>query len=952
MFSSLSPLLGSTVMEDVVKPSYVDQDSLVDYDLYVAAENQTAGGDGFITTERPDSGGQEDASALDGIEFRSSEMISDLNISGTGNSGNEIRMFYYLQFTGQEGSTADVTISLEAGGFQIADKTISIDDPCNSGFLGSSCAYNGRELYFDNIPTNGFTVSSGKQLVIRIDAEASCESGDGGSSPVPGQGGGTSCDVRIAYGNIDNDGGSGFTRVEVRANAMADSQVRVHNVGGSWNDAQVVEWYPNHSPEFRTMQFSIDVRNSFGRYDINQVKLVMISPGETSYPFEKIFSNNELKLDNEGLVGNYSWIYNAGISSGEYGLKLEITDLQGHTVSFVHDGIEIMEVGVSVDLGENQPDTVLVAPAQTSSVEFVLDHIGSTGIAVEVELALQQSLGSGWLADFDQPGGYSLTGGGSFARPILSITAPEDDMTNTPDTITVIARAYADQDGDGTEEEVQVVTTTIGVEEVGVYAPPRVNLYEDSDHQMEIADSARPDAYDETLSHFVDAEQTGRFWLDVLNSGFDEDKFRIKVKDIPEQWDIAFFDNMTSVQLEKQQSAWVTPIIQSHSVDNFFFEVYPPPEREGEDLGIIEIEVLSSGDNELTSSVMFTVHRTFGVYAEVIYDPYGLPDGHIGPFSTGAEIEMTVRISAQSGNGSEVTPWQIKNPASLDKNLEEENGLYGRWDWDISFASNGTFAPKVDLSANASEEINLNIITKTGLSAGNHTIYLRIIEEGGGDIPRYFDLPLIFEISRDNPDDIQITQKSELTPFAAGENREMSFKVYNGNNIDLSMLVSVNAPAGWTVSVVGNPLLSVAAFSEGNFTIYVSAPEGVRHGDEYVYTIEIRPLDTDEHFGEEYTVRKNVNIEVETVGLDRIMAELSNPRMPTIIAFVAIVFLLGIGFSRRRGAEVVYEEWDDDELTEEEDEKEEVAIDIPAPVIDDDLELLDDDLDDLEIAED
>ena len=115
------------------------------------------------------------------------------------------------------------------------------------------------------------------------------------------------------------------------------------------------------------MQFSIDVRNSFGRYDINQVKLIMISPGETSYPFEKIFSNNELKLDNQGLVGNYSWIYNAGIESGEYGIELEITDLQGNTVSFIHDGIEILEVGVAVDLGENQPDIVLVAPAQTSS---------------------------------------------------------------------------------------------------------------------------------------------------------------------------------------------------------------------------------------------------------------------------------------------------------------------------------------------------------------------------------------------------------------------------------------------------------------------------------------------------------------------------------------------------------------------------------------------------------
>jgi len=955
MFSSLVPMCTNSIrsnqypvqplnLVEEIELLHAGEDELVDYDLYVTNESQTAGGDGFITTLRPDSGGQEDASALEGIEFRSAEMVADLQVFGKGSSSSsssEIRMYYYLQFTGQEGATADVTISLEAGGFQIADKTISIDDPCNSGIFQSSCAYNGREIYFDNIPSDGFTISSGKQLVIRIDAAATCEGSDGGN-PV----GGSSCDVRVAYGNVDNDGGSGFTRIEVEANAMANSEVRIHKLGGAWNDAQIIEWYPNHTPEHRTMQFSVDVRNSFGRYDIDQVKLQLISPGETSFPFEKVFDDNELKLDNQGLVGNYNWTYNAGIAPGEYGIKLEITDLQGHSVIFEHDGIEMLEVGVSVELGTEQSDNLLVAPGKTSSVEFLLVHIGSAGISVDVDFALQQSLGTGWLVDFDKPGGYNLLGGGSFARPILSVTAPEDDMTNTPDTITIISRVYADQDG--IVEEVQVVTTTIGVEEVGVFAPPRINVFEDVEHQMEIADSARPEAYDETLSHFVAADETGRFWLDILNSGFDEDKFRIKIKDIPEQWDAAIYDNMTSVELEKQQAAWVSPILQSHSVDNFFIEVYPPPEREGEDSGIIEIEVISSGDVLLTSTIRFTMHRTFGVYAEVIYDPFGMPDGHIGPFSAGSEIDMTIRISSQSGESSVVTPWQIRNPASLDMNLEAENGMYGRWDWAITFASNGTFAPKVDLSANSSEEINLNVITKSGLSAGNHTIYLRIIEEGGGDEARYFDLPLKFEIGRDQPDDIQITQKSELTPFSAGENREMSFKVYNGNNIDLSMLVSVNSPNGWDVSVVANPLLSIPAFSEGNFTVSVLAPESVRHGDDFTYTLEVRPLDSETHFGEEYTVRKNVNIEVEAVGIDRLMAELSNPRMPTIIAFVVIVFILGIGFSRRRGG-VVYEEWEDEEFDEvlpEDSDKE--AVDIPAPVIDDDLELIDDDLADID----
>jgi len=939
MLSSTWPIPSVSNLDSIGEKNSTENSSLVDYDLYIADKNTTAGGDGFITTERPDSGGQKDASALEGIEFRSTEMVSNLQIFGKGSS-SEIRMYYYLQFTGQEGSTADVTISLESGGFPIADKTISLDDPCNSGLFQDSCAYNGRELYFDNIAETGFEVAAGKKLVIRFDAEATCESGDGGN-PI----GGSTCDVRVAFGDVDNDGGSGFTRIEVRANAMKNSEVRIHNLGGSWNDAEVLDWYPNHALDSRTMQFSLDVRNSFGRYDIEQVKLVMTSPGGSSYPFEKTFAENELKLDNEGLVGIYNWTYNAGISPGEYEIDLLISDLQGHSVSFEHVGIEMLEVGVSVALGYSQSDTLLVAPGKTSSVEFMLDHIGSAGINMDVELALQQNLGSGWLADFDQPGGYSLSGGGSFAKPILSISAPEDDMTNTPDTITIIARAYADQNGDGTEEEVQVVTIALEVEEVGVFAPPRINLYEDVEHQKEIADSSRPDSFDETVSHFVDASSVGRFWLDILNSGFDKDEFRIKVKEVPELWDVAVYDNITSTELEKQQAAWQTPIIQSHSIDNFFLEVYPPPEREGDDLGIIEIEVLSAGDSELASIVRFTVHRTFGIYAEVIFDPYGLPDGHIGPFKAGAEIDMTVKVSAQAGNGSEVTPWQIRNPSSLDKNLDMADGMYGRWDWSITFAANGTFAPKVDLSANSSEEINLNVLTKSGLTAGNHTIFLRIIEEGGGEDARYFDLPLTFEIAQDDPNDLQITQKSELTPFSAGESREMSFKVYNGNNIDLSILVSVNADSGWVVNIDRSPLMEISAFSEGNFTVTVKAPDSVRHGDDYTYSIEVRPVDSDIHFGEDYTVRKNVNIEVEAVGIDRIMAEISNPRMPTIVAFVAVVFLLGFGLSRRNKT-VIYEEWDEEEEGEDEDmDEDDVSVDIPAPVIDDDLELLDDDLD-------
>ena len=54
-----------------------DEVELKLYTLYLASQNTSAGGDGYITTEVPDSGGEDSASALDNeIEFRSSDTVS------------------------------------------------------------------------------------------------------------------------------------------------------------------------------------------------------------------------------------------------------------------------------------------------------------------------------------------------------------------------------------------------------------------------------------------------------------------------------------------------------------------------------------------------------------------------------------------------------------------------------------------------------------------------------------------------------------------------------------------------------------------------------------------------------------------------------------------------------------------------------------------------------------
>ena len=80
-------------------------------------------------------------------------------------------------------------------------------------------------------------------------------------------------------------------------------------MGDGWSETEVTEWSPTHSSEKREMQFTVDVRDAFGRADIESVELVLYTPNEASAVFEKRINDNELKLDNDGLVGQYNFTY-------------------------------------------------------------------------------------------------------------------------------------------------------------------------------------------------------------------------------------------------------------------------------------------------------------------------------------------------------------------------------------------------------------------------------------------------------------------------------------------------------------------------------------------------------------------------------------------------------------------------------------------------------------------
>jgi|TARA_B110000879_G_scaffold49628_1_gene70031 uncharacterized membrane protein len=936
-----------SVLEDEpsVLPAGNDCNACQSYDLYLDEMTSEAGGDGSITTEEP-SGSHQEMSALGGIQFRSNEMISDLAVYGRDNT-DKVTLTVFMQFKGTEGSTADVTYSLDSGGSEIDSVSETRDDPCTSNVLGtSSCPWVTTTIDFE-IPSSGFMVENGEQLELNIDAQATCESSTGGV-------GGGSCEVNVAFGDVEDT--SGTSKLELKANALADSSVRVHRPGASFLDQEVTEWSPNHRPDFRTMQFTVDVRNAFGRDDIQNVDLIMSTPNGANSEFDKTFDDDELKLDNQGLIGNYTWTYDSGISAGDYPLRLEISDVQGHTLVFEHSGITFIEHDIYLSLPSSQPDTVLIAPGQTSSIEFLIEHTGSTSSSMNIVFDLVGSpFPSSWSDPiWDQAGGYTLNGGGTFARPILSFDVVDGDLTNAPSSIEIEARAYADTEN-AQNDQVAIKTIVLSIEESDVLAPPRIAVFEDFEHQIQIADSTRVDAYDETLSHYVDAGDTkGEFFVDVFNAGFITDSFRLRVTDLPDAWQFKFFDNDTGMELTEEGIYSTTPDIGSNQILTLRMEIFPPNERDAQDIGLVEFSVSSTADTELSTQIAFTVHRTFGILVEVIADSDGGTLGTVGPVSPGSSMYYNMRITDSSETLGQTT-WRIKNPAELDRNLETPDGNpdYGTWDYDIS---NGTESNIVVVYLEADEhvDIKLDLTLRSKVEAGFHTIYVRVIEEGvDSEEARYFDLPITVEVRDDvQPGQLEITDAStEIIRFESDEERNINFKIDNQNNIPLDVVITLEEPDGWDGLIRASSdqnggsflLLTLPAYSSKDFSVAVTPPSNLKDGDDVKFTLTVTPMDEEVPYDSEFTQIMSFSYQTECSGIACLLNEIMNPEPQTFALGIGLAFVLIFAVYRRGqnagvGSEP-HQKWVDEEF----DFGLETVEPVVEPVVeeDDDLELLD-----------
>ena len=380
---------------------------------------------------------------------------------------------------------------------------------------------------------------------------------------------------------------------------------------------------------------------------------------------------------------------------------------------------------------------------------------------------------------------------------------------------------------------------------------------------------------------------------------------------------------------------------------------------------MIELEVISTGNASLRTTVSFTIQRTFGIRAEVSQDCDGTPLGHItvslcSSSGDNPEVNLRVRITNSMTSGESASQWEIVNPASLPENTDR-NQAYGQWTY-LILDENGSSVPVVSLGPGDFTEVFVRVTLTNQVVVGNHTVYLRIQEESAETDPRYFDLPMVFEVDADEPN-LEIVQVSQNRKLAPGEIYDFQLKVRNKGNSPLIILLDaeVDQP-GWTVDIggpTGSRLIELDPFEEVTFILEVSVPASANNGERVSVLVTAEPHDTEQSWSEEFTAKTTVTM---VVGINSIIQllinEITHPRASTIIITVVSILLIFGGIQsrmnrRKWAAHIAYLEALNvgSESEEEDGEDEDEGEGIPSPVTqeeapqrmvyeDDDIELV------------
>ena len=681
--------------------------------------------------------------------MQSLQVVGDKRQTG-GGSQYYIPLNIFLKAEGPQNSIVTWTFSLQAGGSTVA--TGELENEACSGFGG--CDFEHEAIDVDLTGSGGsssFMVSESDELVLVIRAEMTgC--GDGGFF--------NDCDAKVAFNQISGD--SRYSLIDISTNAVSDTVFFVQRPGDGFIDGAVVDWYPNDVISDREMQFSFDVKSAFGRKDIESVELRLRYTETNQLMLEKDLTPvpQQIEWTTEGLFGRFKWTYQSGLESGDYEAELRVTDVQSNVFTISHETIKMNEFGVSLKHADDR-GVEYIAPGAITPVPLQLIHRGDATLSMNVELQLLTTLGSDWLVEFDSPGGYTMNSGGTILSPIMTITAPLD-LSFVPPKIRI--RAIGDAEVGGSFESVSD-TLELEIEKLQVYQPPLVSVWDEEKEDL-IANSSIPQI-DPNVPRYVENGEFNPFLMEVFNSGFTSDSFRIDVLERSKAI-IQVYDNETGQRIleDDDDGTFHSNSLDRHNTQTIRLSIKPSGDRADPDTGMIRLEVASMNNSSLKTIVEFTIQRTFGIRAEVSQDCDGVPLGFIETDDC-SSTSMRIRVTnSLSGDSSEATSWLIINPASLSENTDR-NQAYGIWTYNI-IDSAGSNAPKVTLGPDDFIELHMTIEMTSQVVEGNHTIYLRVKEDipSNDEEARYFDLAVTLNVKADAPalELVQVTSNRGIAP--------------------------------------------------------------------------------------------------------------------------------------------------------------------------------------------
>lgn len=866
------------------------------YNLYLTSlDANVSGADGAITTRVPEaSESEESTSALDqDVVFKSIELMTSMEFFGRKFHGNDsyyLPVNLFLKATGSEQSNVDWTVTIQTSDGTVGSTTWGGGTVCTTTF-GGSCDFDYEIIEVSIGSSRSFEVHEDEQLIVKVRASMSgCD--DGLFS---------SCSAEVAWNQVNGE--NRYSNVQADGNALADSLILLQREGATLAEGAELDWYPNDVIEDREMQFSIDAKSSFGRNDIKRVELLMRDP-DGNYRVDHQITNDDEDIEdtNNGIFGEYIWTYPSGLVSGDYSVELQIWDIQGNAVIIEHETIVMHQWGVSLKHRLDR-NVEYFAPGQITPIPLQLIHRGDSTKSMSVELEVLTNLGNSWLIESDSPAGYELQSGGTILNPTVTLTAP-DDLTGTPNKLEI--RAVAKADVDGVISFVHQDILVLNIERIGVYQPPVASIWSD-DHKIPIANSSRVDAIDSTIPRFVEHDEFNPFILEIFNTGFDADSFRIDILKRSKSL-FQLHDNLTGQRIleDEGDGTFHTSLLERHATQVFILGIKPSLDREDSDIGEIQIEVSSAGNASFNSDVTFTIQRTYGIQAEVSQDCDGTPMGHMkvslcAPGQDRPTIDFRARITNSITEDEAANWWLLQNPSSLNVNTDR-NMAYGQWEYRIT-DTDGEAVPRVSLGPGDFTEVFVSVTMTNQVEVGNHTVYLRIIEDTDDNEPRYFDLPMIFEVEADDPmlKIVQVTQNTKLIP---GMHKSIQMMVKNEGNSPLSVLLEADTEeSGWIVEIgglSGSPFINIDAFEEAAFTLEIDVPDSANNGDNVPISVSAIPLDTDQGFPDSFTAKFTLNAEVEIGSIpDILLNEISHPRPISLALLVVVTLLLFAGIQSR-----------------------------------------------------